>query len=80
MTELQITLDFFCHNCEEPVSVTVLCQGKGQGPVVFEGVAAVNVPCPTCSEVNQVFFEPNGKLRFVRPLRQRITIPAPSLN
>jgi hypothetical protein len=80
MTELQVTLDFTCYDCEEPVSVTVLCQGKGQGPMVFGGVASVNVPCPTCGQVNQVFFEPSGTLRGVRPFRQRLALPVPSIN
>ena len=30
--------------------------------------AAVNVPCPTCGQVNQLFFEPCGTVRSVRPL------------
>jgi hypothetical protein len=80
MTELQVTLDFTCHDCDDPVSVTVLCQGKGQGPLIFRGVAAVNVPCPNCGEVSQVFFEPNGTLRAVRPFRQRLPLPVPSIN
>jgi hypothetical protein len=80
MTEMQVTLGFSCYHCDEPVSVTVLCQGKGQGPLLFDGVAAVNVPCPTCNEINQVFFEPNGTLRCVRPVSQRMTIPVPSIN
>jgi hypothetical protein len=80
MTELQVTLDFACCDCDEPVSVTVLCQGKGPGPLPFGGVAAVKVPCPTCGEINQVFFEPNGTLRCVRPVNQRLAMPVPSIN
>ena len=80
MTEQQVTIDFSCCHCEEPVSVTVLCQRKGDGAESFGGVAAVNVPCPTCGEVNQVFFEPGGSLRCVRPYRQRQLLPVPSVN
>ena len=79
MTELQVTLDFFCRDCEGPVSVTVVCRQKAF-PTQAAGVAAVNVPCPACGEVNQVFFEPNGTLRSVRPYRRRLTVPAPSVN
>jgi hypothetical protein len=80
MTDLQVTLDFSCCGCEESVSVTVLCRGKAAGEPALGGVAAVNVPCPTCGEVNQVFFEPNGTLRCVRAYRQRLTLPVPSVN
>jgi hypothetical protein len=80
MTDLQVTLDFNCHSCDEPVNVTVLYQGKGPAGSPAESVAAVNVPCPTCAEINQVFFEPNGTLRGVRPLRQRLALPVPSIN
>jgi hypothetical protein len=80
MTESQVTIGFSCYYCEEPVSVTVLCQRKGDGAESFGGVATVNVPCPTCGEVNQVFFEPSGSLRGVRPYRPRLRLPVPSVN
>ncbi len=78
MTDSQVTLDFSCCGCEEAVSVTVVCRGKADGESPFGGVASVNVPCPTCGEINQVFFEPNGTLRCVRIYRQRL--PVPSVN
>jgi hypothetical protein len=79
MTERHVTLDFHCCDCEEPVGVTVLCRDKGsEWPP--DGVVALNVACPACGEVNQVFFEPDGTLRRVRPLRRRLTVPAPSVN
>jgi hypothetical protein len=84
MTDSQVTLDFRCCGCEELVSVTVLCRAKADGGQpsggFVGGVAAVNVPCPTCGEVNQVFFEPDGTLRCVRIYRQRLTLPVPSVN
>ncbi len=80
MTELQVTLEFACCGCEDPVSVTVLCQGKGSAELPPDCVAAVKVPCPACDEVNQVFFEPNGTLRCVRPYRPRLKPPVPSVN
>jgi hypothetical protein len=79
MTELQVTLDFTCCGCDGPVNVTVLCQGKGPG-LPAAGVAVVNVPCPTCGEVNEVSFEPGGTLRRVRPYRRRLALPVPSVN
>jgi hypothetical protein len=80
MTDLQVTLDFYCQGCEERVNVTVVCQGKSSKFPTFTGVATVSVPCPTCAEINQVYFEPNGTLRDVRPFRQRLTLPVPSIN
>jgi hypothetical protein len=80
MTELQVTLNFACCGCEEPVSVTVLCQGKASDVLPFTGLASVKVPCPTCSEINELFFEPNGTLRGVRLVRQRVALPVPSIN
>jgi hypothetical protein len=80
MTELQVTLNFACCACDEPVSVTILCQGKGSLTQSFEGVATVNVPCPSCGNVNQVYFEPNGTLRQVRLLRHCLTMLVPSVN
>jgi hypothetical protein len=80
MTGLPVTLDFSCCGCEEPVSVTVVCQGGGWSGKTAGGVAAVNVPCPACSEINQVFFETNGTLHGVRRLQPRLTMPVPSIN
>jgi hypothetical protein len=80
MTDLQVTLEFICCGCEEPVNVTVLCRMKRTEELSLEGVAAVNVPCPTCAEINEVFFEPNGKLRGVRVYCQRLKLPVPSIN
>jgi hypothetical protein len=80
MMELQVTLEFTCLCCKEAVNVTVLCKGKGSSELTFESVAAVNVPCPTCGEINRVLFEANGTLRGVRPIRQRTALPVPSIN
>jgi hypothetical protein len=80
MTELKltVTLEFACCACQQPVSVTVRCAGKGliEGP---RPVAAVNVPCPNCNGVNRVLFEPAGRVRRVGPYAPRI-VPEPSVN
>ena len=77
MTELNVTLEFLCCDCEEAVTVTVRCTGGGS--VRRAGVAAVNVPCPTCGQTNQVCFEPDGTVRSVR-LYFRQPLPTFSLN
>jgi hypothetical protein len=80
MMDLQLTLDFACCGCDESVSVTVRCQGKGLMGGAVQSVAAVNVPCPTCGQVNQLFFEPSGAVRTVRPYAGARSVPGPSVN
>ena len=63
MTTLVI-LDFACGCCENAVSVTVQCTGKGLQR--RQSVALVRVSCPHCDTVNQLYFEPNnGTVRDV---------------
>ena len=38
------------------------CTGDGLA-TGGQDVATVNVPCPTCGQVNQLVFEPNGTVR-----------------
>ena len=54
--------------CSEPVSVTVKCAGKGLAAKARRTVAAVNVPCPTCGSINQLYFEPSGTVHAVAPV------------
>jgi len=77
MMELKVTLDFSCYGCEECVTVTVQCRGKGIGS---ETLAAVNVPCPSCSTINKLSFETNGTVRSVRPCVCYRPLPEPSVN
>jgi len=79
MLELRLTLDFACCNCERPVSVTVKCAGKGLAGGA-RTVAAVNVPCPNCGNVNQLYFEPSGTVRDVVPYRAPRQLLEPSMN
>ena len=64
MMELEVILDFACLACDHSVSVTVKCAGKGL-TTGFRSVARVSVPCPNCGHVNQLYFEPSGKIRAV---------------
>lgn len=80
MMELNVTLDFACCGCEEPVSVTVQCRGNGAGQDALAPVATVNVPCPTCGQINQLSFEPSGTVRRVRPYWCFRVVPEPSVN
>ena len=79
MMEVKVSLDVACCGCQQPVNVTLMCEGKGlaAGP---RTVAEVNVPCPTCGSVNQLFFEPSGRVRGVKPFAAPRTLPEPSVN
>lgn len=79
MMELKVILDFACCNCHHTVNVTVQCKGKGLASP-DQAVAAVNVPCPTCGSVNQLYFEPNGTVRTVAPFAAPRQMPEPSIN
>jgi hypothetical protein len=79
MMELKVNLDFACCLCQEPVSVTVQCAGKGLA-TAGRTVATVNVPCPTCGAVNLLCFEPNGTVRGVAPCPGPRPMPEPSIN
>jgi hypothetical protein len=79
MLEVEVTLEFACCVCDQPVSVRLLCSGKGltAGP---RAVAAVNVPCPSCGLVNRLSFEPTGVIRSVEPYTSPRLAPEPSVN
>jgi hypothetical protein len=81
MMDVKVTLDFCCCGCDQSVHVTVQCSGKSlAGEEAGGAVAAVNVPCPTCGQVNQLFFEPSGRVRAVRPYARFGLLPEPSVN
>jgi hypothetical protein len=79
MMELNVTLDFACSHCAQSVGVTLKCEGKGLD-AGLRTVAAVNVPCPTCGAVNELYFEPSGRVHAVSPYRGPRQVPMPSLN
>ncbi len=78
--ELMVTLDFACCGCDEPVSVTLQCSGKGLCGDQAHSVATVKVPCPHCNLINQLLFEPSGQVRNVVPARAGWPLPEPSVN
>jgi hypothetical protein len=78
MVELQLILDFACCHCEQSVSVTVKCAGKGL-TANTRAVATVQVPCPTCGQTSQLYFEPSGTVRDVFPARTSRRLE-PSIN
>lgn len=80
MMELNVTLEFACCECKNLVAVTVRCTGKGLRQEEGGTLAAVNVPCPTCGQINQLFFEPSGTVRSVRPYTCFRLVPEPSVN
>jgi hypothetical protein len=80
MTQLELSLDYVCLDCEGAVGVTVQCCGRG----LEEGegaVTAVRVPCPNCGSVSRVAFRPvTGEIVELLPLETLFRIPLPSLN
>ena len=79
MMEVKVSLEFACCCCQHAVNVTLKCEGKGL-VAEMRTVAAVNVPCPTCGSVNQLFFEPSGRVRAVKPYAAPWAVPEPSVN
>jgi hypothetical protein len=77
MMELTVNLGFACCYCEERISATFVCTGKGLQP--RDGsipVAAVEVPCPNCKRTLRVIFEPvAGTIHDV----VRVALPASAL-
>jgi len=79
MLELMVDLDFDCSSCGCTMGVKLKCAGKGLAGGAHS-VAAVKVPCPTCNNVNQVYFEPCGTIRAVTSFERSWRFPEPSLN
>jgi hypothetical protein len=80
MMELKLSLGFACCICEQPVGVTVKCSGKGLVGACDQAIASVNVPCPHCGQVNQLFFDSAGTVHEVRGYVNPWPVPAPSAN
>jgi phage FluMu protein Com len=79
MQSRNVTMDFTCCGCGQPVSVTVICSGKGLYASA-DALAEVNVPCPSCGQVNQLHFEPSGTVHAVAPYPAPRSLPEPSIN
>ena len=78
MLEVEIILDFACCLCQSPLGVTLKCAGQG---LKEGGMASAKIPCPTCGDINQIYFTPeDGSLHDVRPVREAWRIPEPCLN
>jgi len=79
MMELTVTLEFACCHCEESVSATLHCTGKGLQPRNgLTPVAAVEVACPFCERIIQVVFEPVSGA--VHAVERACAWPTPSVN
>jgi len=79
MLELMLDLDYACCTCGCTTGVTLKCAGKGLAGGAHS-VAAVKVPCPTCNNINQIYFEPSGTIHDVTPYQPHRRIPEPSKN
>jgi len=83
MMELTVTLEFACCHCEESVSATLHCTGKGLQPRNGSTpVAAVAVVCPHCERDVQVVFEPvSAAVHAVGRVGEQVCAwPMPSVN
>ena len=76
--DLTVTLRFDCCSCDDLVSVTLQCSGKGLAGDQAHAVASVAVPCPHCGVINQLLFEPTGQVRSVQRLRPPCRLAAAS--
>jgi hypothetical protein len=79
MTQLLLTLDFSCWQCEEAINVKVRCTGIGLRAGAGT-VAAAQLECPHCTAANEVCFHPTGSIVCVRPARLARRQPEPSIN
>jgi hypothetical protein len=77
--EREVILDFACCSCKHSIGVTLKCSGKGLS-ACHAAVASVDIPCPTCSGINELVFDPSGTIHAVRPQRRLLRIPMPSLS
>jgi hypothetical protein len=75
---LQVSIDFVCCLCGNPVGAILRCEGAGLA--ADKPIASVKIPCPTCGGGNQVFFSPDGTLHRVERERLRYHLPEPSQN
>ncbi len=80
MNEVRLILDFACGHCQQPVSVTVHCSGRLNSVDASRLVAQVNIPCPDCQGISQLFFDPTGTVHGVEPVHPQRTALVPSLN
>jgi hypothetical protein len=80
MIAVLVELDFACSACGANMGVTLKCAGPGLASGGAHLAAQVHVPCPHCSKMNQVIFEPSGLVLAVRPCEAVCGIPEPSLN
>jgi len=78
--DLNVTLEFACCGCEQGVTVKVRCQGEALTQGGGSALAAVNVPCPTCGQINKLVFDPRGQVRSVRPCPSIRSFAEPCLN
>ena len=78
--ELEVSLQFECCQCSQPVGVTLKCEGIGLLGG-YRTVATVKIPCPGCGSVNNLYFEPSsGRIHGVESDRPYRPFPEPSMN
>ena len=80
MTQLELSLDFVCQECNGNVGITMQCRGRGLEEV-SDALSAVRVPCPNCQCILEVYFRPlTGVYVDQVPLILQGHVPVPSMN
>lgn len=80
MMELMLDLDFSCCSCGSSVIAKIHCKGKGLNSDQAQTVANVSIPCPHCTNNNQVYFKPTGEIYTVCPFPVLRKNYEPSIN
>jgi hypothetical protein len=80
MTQLELSLDFVCQECNGNIGISIQCSGRGLEEDC-ETMSAVRVPCPNCQCILEVYFRPlTGEYVDQVPLLVQGLRPMPSLN
>jgi hypothetical protein len=77
MTEVEVCLEFACHDCCRSIELVVRCEGAVLG-LTTKVLARTRIICPNCGEKIDLTFDPEGAVYDVAPCVD--TLPQPSLN
>jgi hypothetical protein len=75
-----VILHFCCCSCNEPVTVTLRCEGPNLEGEASRQTVSLPIACPTCGQDIELIFELCGRVRSVRRRTAAPALPIPSLN